>query len=82
RTLSVTTDGEGDSVMVEAAREGSKKRSRPLRELDQVRLDDLKSKIETLGKLNQQVCVNLGVLRQEIQRISQAIISQKDRRRD
>ncbi|KAJ2872106.1 hypothetical protein FB639_004387 [Coemansia asiatica] len=84
RTLSATTDGEGDSVMVEAAasREGSKKRSRPIRELDQVRLDDLKGKIETLGKLNQQVCVNLGVLRQEIQRISQAIISQKDHRRD
>ncbi|KAJ2777336.1 hypothetical protein GGI15_004539 [Coemansia interrupta] len=65
------TDSEGDAVM------GERKRTRPLRELDQVRLDDLKGKIETLGKLNQQVCVNLGVLRQEIQRISQAIISQK-----
>ncbi|KAJ1960030.1 hypothetical protein GGI12_004026, partial [Dipsacomyces acuminosporus] len=54
---------------------------RPLRELDQVRLDDLRKKIETLGKLNQQVCVNLGMLRQEIQRISEAIILQKDRQR-
>ncbi|KAJ2819192.1 hypothetical protein IWW50_005546, partial [Coemansia erecta] len=53
------------------------KRIRPLRELDQVRLGDLKSKIETLGKLNQQVCVNLGVLRKEIERISEAIILQR-----
>ncbi|KAJ2683233.1 hypothetical protein GGH99_004437 [Coemansia sp. RSA 1285] len=56
---------------------GPRKRSRPLRELDRARLCDLKTKIETLGKLNQQVCVNLGVLRQEIHRISQAIIQQK-----
>ncbi|KAI8326312.1 hypothetical protein GQ54DRAFT_307549 [Martensiomyces pterosporus] len=58
-----------------------RKSCRPLRELDQVRLDDLRTKIETLGKLNQQVCVNLGMLRQEIQRISEAIISQKDKQR-
>ncbi|KAJ2613431.1 hypothetical protein H4S08_002203 [Coemansia sp. RSA 1365] len=57
--------------------EGSSKKVRPLRELDQVRLDDLKMKIENLGALNQQVCVNLGVLRQEIQRIAEAIVSQK-----
>ncbi|KAJ1948573.1 hypothetical protein EC988_005121 [Linderina pennispora] len=58
--------------------EAGGKRTRPMRELDQVRLDDLRSKIATLGKLNQQVCVNLGVLRQEIRRISQTIITQKD----
>ncbi|KAJ2060121.1 hypothetical protein GGI17_003979 [Coemansia sp. S146] len=81
------TDGEGDFNMSNADEEdGSerlrnpKKKSRPLRELDQVRLDDLKCKIETLGKLNQQVCVNLGMLRQEIQRISNAIVSQKNDR--
>ncbi|KAJ2097527.1 hypothetical protein GGI09_003777 [Coemansia sp. S100] len=81
------TDGEGDFNMGNVGDEDAaerlrnpKKKSRPLRELDQVRLDDLKCKIETLGKLNQQVCVNLGVLRQEIQRISNAIISQKNDR--
>ncbi|KAJ2083899.1 hypothetical protein H4R24_000429 [Coemansia sp. RSA 988] len=61
------------------SKEGSSKKVRPLRELDQVRLDDLKLKIENLGTLNQQVCVNLGVLRQEIQRIAEAILSQKKR---
>ncbi|KAJ2790233.1 hypothetical protein GGI18_001927 [Coemansia linderi] len=81
------TDGEGDFTMGNAEDGGGaeltgnpKKKSRPLRELDQVRLDDLRAKIETLGQLNQQVCVNLGVLRQEIQRISNAIISQKSDR--
>lgn len=49
---------------------------RPLRELDQMRLDDLRGKIEKLSKLNQKVYINLGTLRQEIQRISNAIISQ------
>ncbi|KAJ1853053.1 hypothetical protein LPJ76_005048 [Coemansia sp. RSA 638] len=58
------------------------KRIRPLRELDQVRLTDLKNKVGTLGKLNQQVCVNLGVLRQEIQRISEAFFSQNGRSRE
>ncbi|KAJ2725541.1 hypothetical protein GGI07_001169 [Coemansia sp. Benny D115] len=86
RAWSTNMDGEGDAVMAEsstaAAATASKRRSRPLRELDQVRLDDLKGKIETLGKLNQQVCVNLGVLRQEIQRISRAVVSQSERRRE
>ncbi|KAJ2502093.1 hypothetical protein GGH96_001371 [Coemansia sp. RSA 1972] len=58
------------------------KRIRPLRELDQVRLTDLKNKVGTLGKLNQQVCVNLGHLRQEIQRISEAFFSRNDRFRE
>ncbi|KAJ2145690.1 hypothetical protein IW145_002852 [Coemansia sp. RSA 521] len=61
---------------------GGSKRIRPLRELDQVRLTDLKNKVGTLGKLNQQVCVNLGHLRQEIQRISEAFFSRNDRLRD
>ncbi|KAJ2576332.1 hypothetical protein GGH95_003657 [Coemansia sp. RSA 1836] len=90
--LAAQTDGEGDFAMGNAEEEDDredgmalqqrspKKKSRPLRELDQVRLDDLRSKIETLGKLNQKVCVNLGLLRQEIQRISNAIISQKSDR--
>ncbi|KAJ2441402.1 hypothetical protein GGF42_007304, partial [Coemansia sp. RSA 2424] len=90
--LAAQTDGEGDFAMGNAEEEDDredgmvlqqrspKKKSRPLRELDQVRLDDLRGKIETLGKLNQKVCVNLGLLRQEIQRISNAIISQKSDR--
>ncbi|KAJ1997892.1 hypothetical protein GGI04_005234 [Coemansia thaxteri] len=67
---------EGETAMNESAAErprNPRKKSKPLRELDQDRLDDLRSKIETLGKLNQQVCVNLGMLRQEIKRISNAI---------
>ncbi|KAJ1993526.1 hypothetical protein EDC05_002153 [Coemansia umbellata] len=59
---------------------GPRKRSRPLRELDQVRLNELKSKVATLGMLNQKVCINLGVLRQEIQRISQAVILLRDKK--
>ncbi|KAJ2899568.1 hypothetical protein IWW38_000918 [Coemansia aciculifera] len=68
---------EGGSGGMEAQKSPTRKRSRPMRELDQVRLDDLRGKIDMLGKLNQKVCVNLGLLRQEIQRISNAIISQK-----
>ncbi|KAJ2744873.1 hypothetical protein GGI20_002602 [Coemansia sp. BCRC 34301] len=91
--LAAQTDGEGDVPMGNADEgedsatvstvqlKSPKRRSRPLRELDQVRLDDLRGKIETLGKLNQKVCVNLGLLRQEIQRISNAIVSQKSDRR-
>ncbi|PIA15147.1 hypothetical protein COEREDRAFT_93376 [Coemansia reversa NRRL 1564] len=67
----------GNRSTNDVSMEGSSKKVRPLRELDQVRLDDLKMKIENLGALNQQVCVNLGVLRQEIQRIAEAIVSQK-----
>ncbi|KAJ2489151.1 hypothetical protein IWW37_004240 [Coemansia sp. RSA 2050] len=85
--VAARTDGEGGFTMDNAEDDGGaepagnpKKRSRPLRELDQVRLDDLRVKIETLGQLNQQVCVNLGMLRQEIRRISNAIISQKSDR--
>ncbi|KAJ2160935.1 hypothetical protein GGF46_001855 [Coemansia sp. RSA 552] len=63
----------GASVVAAVTQSEQPKRLRPLRELDQVRLEDLKTKIDTLGKLNQTVCLNLGKLRQEIKRISETI---------
>ncbi|KAJ2853272.1 hypothetical protein GGI22_004932 [Coemansia erecta] len=70
--------GDGSTANASAVEDGGpRKRSRPLRELDRARLSDLKIKIDSLGKLNQHVCVNLGILRQEILRISQAVVGQQ-----
>ncbi|KAJ2548037.1 hypothetical protein EV175_004986, partial [Coemansia sp. RSA 1933] len=88
RQLAVTNDDDvamqggdpdgGSTANASTAEDGGpRKRSRPLRELDRARLGDLKIKIESLGKLNQHVCVNLGILRQEILRISQAVVTQQ-----
>ncbi|KAJ1720851.1 hypothetical protein LPJ61_006112 [Coemansia biformis] len=70
-------DASSSAYDPEAAGGFDQPKARPLRELDMVRMSDLRSKIETLGELNQNVCVNLGVLRQEIQRLVNAVIAKK-----
>ncbi|KAJ2630484.1 hypothetical protein H4R22_002632 [Coemansia sp. RSA 1290] len=63
-----------------AMEDAEPKRTRPLRELDQVRLSELKAKIATVGKLNQNICVSLGMLRKEIERLADNIARKANQR--